>query len=96
MCSRLCKPSVESRSNTLITSSFLQLLFDGGSVQSYLTTVHTWLQANPDEVLTLLFTNPEGVSLPNVWDPAFQASGIAQMAYVPPSTSMKWSDVSYF
>ncbi|CAL1707846.1 unnamed protein product [Somion occarium] len=68
------------------------VLFDGGTVQDYLTTVHTFLQANPNEVLTFIFTNPEGVSLPNVWDPAFQASGIAQMAYVPPSIPTKQSD----
>lgn len=72
----------------------MQVLFDGGTVQDYLTTVHTFLQANPNEVLTFIFTNPEGVSLPNVWDPAFQASGIAQMAYVPPSIPTKQSDVS--
>ncbi|KAJ3480107.1 hypothetical protein NLI96_g8587 [Meripilus lineatus] len=70
----------------------LGILFDGGTVQDYLTKVFNWLQANPNEVVTLLFTNPESVSLPNVWAPAFQASGIAQMAYVPPSIPMKRSD----
>ncbi|KAI0688050.1 hypothetical protein BC835DRAFT_1445010 [Cytidiella melzeri] len=30
----------------------------------HLTTVNTFMQANPNEVLTLLFTKPEGVSLP--------------------------------
>ncbi|KAJ7823447.1 PLC-like phosphodiesterase [Mycena leptocephala] len=39
-------------------------LFDGGTVLAYLTTVKTWLDANPNEVLTLLFTNPEGLSIP--------------------------------
>lgn len=65
-------------------------------MQDYLTKVFNWLQANPNEVVTLLFTNPESVSLPNVWAPAFQASGIAQMAYVPPSIPMKRSDVRPF
>ncbi|KAK7692886.1 hypothetical protein QCA50_004521 [Cerrena zonata] len=71
--------------------SAIPILFDGGTVQDYLTKVHTFLQANPNEVVTFIFTNPEGVSLPNVWDPAFQASGIAQMAYVPPSIPVKQS-----
>jgi hypothetical protein len=50
-------------------------LFDGGTVLAYLTTVKTWLDANPNEVLTLLFTNPEGLSIPGVWAPAFEQSG---------------------
>ena len=42
----------------------------------YLATVVTWLKANPTEVLTLLMTNPDGLSLPDVWKPVFDASGI--------------------
>ncbi|KAH8108106.1 PLC-like phosphodiesterase [Cristinia sonorae] len=67
-------------------------LFDGGTVKDYLTTVHTFLVNNPNEVITFIFTNPEGVSLPNVWAPAFEASGIADMAFVPPTVPMKQSD----
>jgi hypothetical protein len=54
--------------------------------------VKTWLDAHPKEVLTFVFTNPEGVSLKDVWDPAFQASGIASLAYVPPSLPTSQSD----
>jgi hypothetical protein len=43
-------------------------------------------------VLTLLFTNPEGLSVDTVWAPVFNSSGIAQLAYVPPSTPVKQSD----
>ncbi|EJF63689.1 PLC-like phosphodiesterase [Dichomitus squalens LYAD-421 SS1] len=68
------------------------LLFDGGTVEDYLNKVHDFLTANPNEVLTLLFTNPEGASLPDLWDPPFQASGIADLAYVPPSIPVKQSD----
>jgi hypothetical protein len=67
-------------------------LFDGGTVVNYLKTVKTWLDANPNEVLTLLFTNPEGQSVSTVWKPAFDAAGITPMAYVPPSVPMKNSD----
>jgi hypothetical protein len=51
----------------------------------FLKTVKTFLDANPDEVLTLLFTNPEGASLQKVWAPAFAAAGVEQLAFVPPS-----------
>ena len=74
----------------------LQLLFDGGTVEAYLEKVNTFLKANPNEVLTLIFTNPEGASLSGLWDPAFQQSGVASFAYVPPSIPVKQSDVSIF
>ncbi|KDQ53667.1 hypothetical protein JAAARDRAFT_420469 [Jaapia argillacea MUCL 33604] len=67
-------------------------LFDGGTVEAYLTTVRTFLTANPNEVLTLLFTNPDGLSYADLWDPAFQASGIADLAYIPPTVPVKQSD----
>ncbi|KAF5319583.1 hypothetical protein D9619_008370 [Psilocybe cf. subviscida] len=67
-------------------------LFDGGTVVSYLQTVKTWLDANPNEVLTLLFTNPEGQSVSTVWKPAFDTAGITPLAYVPPTVPMKQSD----
>lgn len=60
------------------------VLFDGGTVEDYLKTVATFLAANPNEVLTLIFTNPESLSLSTVWEPAFNASGVADLAYVPP------------
>ncbi|KAL1743649.1 PLC-like phosphodiesterase [Schizophyllum fasciatum] len=74
------------------TSSHAPILFDGGTVLDYLKTVKTWLDKNPDEVLTLLFTNPEDVSLTDVWKPAFDDSGISDLAYVPPSLPVKQSD----
>jgi len=66
-------------------------LFDGGTVQAYLSTVKTFLDANPNEVLTFVFTNPEGVSMNNVWLPAFQASGMDKLAFVPPQQPMPQS-----
>ncbi|KAI0032912.1 PLC-like phosphodiesterase [Vararia minispora EC-137] len=71
------------------TSERSFLLFDGGPVVDYLTEVKTWLDANPNEVVTFLFTNPEGLSISSVWAPAFASSGIDQLAYVPPHVPMK-------
>jgi len=67
-------------------------LFDGGLVVDYLTTVKTFLDANPNEVITFIFTNPEGLSIPDVWAPAFVNSGISDIAYVPPSLPVAQSD----
>lgn len=68
------------------------ILFDGGPVETYLATVKTWLDANPNEVLTFIFTNPDGLSLPSQWEPAFTASGIADLAYIPPHLPMMQSE----
>ncbi|KAJ6562965.1 PLC-like phosphodiesterase [Mycena sp. CBHHK59/15] len=67
-------------------------LFDGGAVVDYLKNVKTFLDANPNEVLTLLFTNPEGASVSTVWKPAFDDAGISDIAFVPPSLPVKQSD----
>lgn len=51
-----------------------------------------WLDTNPNEVLTLLFTNPDGASLKEQWDPAFKSAGIDALAYVPPSLPVAQKD----
>ncbi len=75
----------------MLTASNRKLLFDGGTVLSYLQKVKTFLDANPNEVLTLLFTNPEGQNVSTVWKPIFDAAGITPLAYVPPSVPVKQS-----
>jgi len=63
-------------------------LFDGGPVEYYLSVVKKFMDANPNEVITLLFTNPEGLSIQDVWKPAFDQSGMSSLAYVPPQLPM--------
>ncbi|KAK7044569.1 PLC-like phosphodiesterase [Favolaschia claudopus] len=67
-------------------------LFDGGLVVDYLKTVKTFLDANPNEVLTLIFTNPENQSPSKVWKPLFDEAGISDLAFVPPSIPVKQAD----
>jgi hypothetical protein len=83
------------------------ILFDGGTVQDYLKKVKVFLDANPNEglyllimqlarsltheVITFVFTNPEGLSMNNIWLPAFKGSGIDTYAYVPPSLPVQQS-----
>src|SRR5882762_640117 len=51
-----------------------------------------FLRNNTNEVLTLLFTNPEGLSLTDLWAPVFVASGISDFVYISPHLSMKQSE----
>ncbi|KAH9966051.1 PLC-like phosphodiesterase [Russula dissimulans] len=64
------------------------LLFDGGTVADYLTLVRTFLDNNPNDVLTLLFTNPEGWSFNQTWAPLFENASLSNYAYVPPQNPM--------
>jgi hypothetical protein len=69
-------------------------IFDGGSLLEYLTKVKSWLSSNPDEVLTLLFTNPDGIQI-STWGEVFTASGIADLAFIPsfsttPADTLSW------
>ena len=61
-------------------------------VLSYLQTVKSFMDSNPNEVFTFLFTNPENISPKDVWDPLFEQSGLANVAYVPPHLPMKASE----
>ncbi|KAJ7500646.1 PLC-like phosphodiesterase [Mycena galericulata] len=82
--------SLSKRSRTLMVTRGCDL-FDGGPVLNYLQLVKTWLDENPNEVLTLLFTNPEGLSPATVWRPIFDAAGISNLTYVPPSLPVNQS-----
>lgn len=51
----------------------------------YLTTVREWMDANPNEVVTLLLTNGDGVAI-NTWGDDFVSSGITKYAFSPNGT----------
>jgi hypothetical protein len=59
-------------------------LYDGGSLQSYLTTVKTWLDANPNEVLSLLIVNIDDLG-PSAFADVFTAVGLVNVSYAPPN-----------
>ena len=56
-----------------------------GSLSSYLSTVKAWLDANPNEVLTILLTNGDNVDV-SMFDQVYQAVGLNTYAYIPPTT----------
>lgn len=65
---------------------------DAGTVSNYLGTVKTFLDNNPDEVVTVLLTNGDNLKM-NEFDTAFTTSGIKKYVYTPPSTNLaidKW------
>jgi hypothetical protein len=89
---RLLQGQVHERNGELHFCHTDCVLFDGGTVENYLNIVNTFLLQSPDEVITLIFTNGDWLSLPDLWEPAFANSGIKDLAYVPPHPPMKQSD----
>lgn len=58
---------------------------DAGTLQAWLETVVAFLDANADEVVTLLITNGDGIDS-SVFTAAFEAAGADAYAYSPSST----------
>lgn len=59
-------------------------LLDAGTLQGWLGEVKTWMDKNPNDVVTVLLVNSDNAT-PAELGASFQASGIDQYAYTPPS-----------
>ncbi|SCZ98179.1 BZ3500_MvSof-1268-A1-R1_Chr7-1g09041 [Microbotryum saponariae] len=68
------------------TSCFL---LDAGTLTSYLTLVKTWLDANPNEVLTLVLVNSDAIA-PSTWAASYAASGMDHYSYTPSSVPIAY------
>ncbi|PPQ67148.1 hypothetical protein CVT25_005749 [Psilocybe cyanescens] len=62
-------------------------LFDGGTLQDFLTTVKQWMDSNPNEVLSLLIVNIDNLPAAS-YDPVFKAAGLDTLSYAPPTLTM--------
>jgi len=58
------------------------ILYDGGTLQDYLTKVKTWMVANPNEVVSLLIVNIDNQA-PTAFDTIFKAAGVDTMSFAP-------------
>lgn len=61
------------------TSCFL---LNTGPLVRYLERINTWMVAHPNEVVTLLLTNPDKVDV-STFGKAMVDSGLAKLAYTP-------------
>jgi hypothetical protein len=85
---KLIKSFLQTHKNVFGTLSMCHTscwLNDAGSLESYLSTIKSWLDANPSQVITLLLTNGDGVGISSFGD-AFSSSGLSNYAYSPGST----------
>ena len=60
---------------------------DAGTVESYLSTVKSWLDAHPNEVVTILLVNGDNVPV-SMFDDAYTSSGIKHYVYAPPTSPL--------
>ncbi|KAG4033779.1 hypothetical protein MFRU_004g02820 [Monilinia fructicola] len=58
---------------------------NAGPAVNYLSDIKKWLDANPNEVVSLLLTNGDNIPVGN-FSAVMEASGLANYAYTPPHT----------
>ncbi|KAF2492797.1 hypothetical protein BU16DRAFT_466632 [Lophium mytilinum] len=61
-------------------------LLDAGTLESWLSSIKTWLDANKNDVVTVLLVNSDDASASDL-GPSFKDSGISDYAYTPASSS---------
>ncbi|KAK7059192.1 hypothetical protein VNI00_001819 [Paramarasmius palmivorus] len=60
--------------------------FNGGTLEDYLKKVKSWLDSNPNEVLTLLIVNINNLQA-SEYDAIFKSVGLDQISYTPEQAS---------
>ena len=61
-------------------------LLDAGTLSAWLSTIKTWMDGNPNDVVTILLVNSDDASAEDL-NAAFEAANITSYAYQPPSTT---------
>jgi hypothetical protein len=82
---RLLQSQVHNSSGTLELCHTACGLLDAGSLESYLSPIKSWMDASPNEVVTLLIVNSDNQPASS-FGSAFEASGISKYGYAPKST----------
>jgi hypothetical protein len=83
---RLLQAQVHDQNGTLELCHTSCSLLDGGSLETFLSEVKTWMDANPNEVVTLLLVNSDDKSAAT-YGSVFLSSGISTYGYTPKSTT---------
>lgn len=60
---------------------------DAGLLSDYLADIKTWLDDNPNEVVTLLLVNGDNVNI-SLFDTAYTTSDLKKYTYTPPASSL--------
>lgn len=83
---RLLQVQVHNLNGVLELCHTSCLLLDSGSLETFLTEIKTWMDANTNEVVTLLLVNSDDESAAS-FGSVFSSSGIDTYGYTPTSTT---------
>ncbi|KAK2070121.1 hypothetical protein P8C59_004648 [Phyllachora maydis] len=83
---RLLQAQVHNSNGTLELCHTMCSLLDAGSLQDWLSKIRVWMDANPNEVVTLLLVNSDNEP-GSTFGAAFEGSGIAKYGFTPSSTT---------
>jgi len=67
------------------------IIHDGGLAVDYFTTVKSWVDANPNEVLSILIVNSDNLP-PTTWQSIFVSAGLDTVAFSPNSSALTFSE----
>ncbi|EKM61361.1 uncharacterized protein PHACADRAFT_247911 [Phanerochaete carnosa HHB-10118-sp] len=62
-------------------------LLNGGTLDNYLSQVKTWMDGNPNDVVTMLIVNSDNLD-PSLFDQVYKSAGVDTLSYNPPAASM--------
>ncbi|KAE9368121.1 hypothetical protein N431DRAFT_349596 [Stipitochalara longipes BDJ] len=86
---RLLQAQVHNQNGTLELCHTTCEILDAGSLEAFLMEIKTWMDANPNEVVTLLLVNSDNESAAT-FGSVFESSGISKYGYVPSSSGPTW------
>jgi len=79
---RMLQMQAHNKSGVIELCHTTCILFDGGPLENYLKSVKTWMDGNPNDVISLLIVNSDGFS-PSEYDKVFKAVGLDTLSYTP-------------
>jgi hypothetical protein len=83
---RFLQAQVHNSNGTLELCHTTCTLLDGGSLEAFLSGIKTWMDDNPNEVVTLLLVNSDDEDASS-FGSVFTSSGISEYGYTPTATS---------
>lgn len=84
---RMLQVQTHNQSGTIQLCHTSCPLYNGGPFSTYLATVKSWLDANPNEVLSILIVNSDNFP-PSDYDAVYKSAGLDVVSYTPTSASM--------
>ncbi|KAI0073710.1 PLC-like phosphodiesterase [Panus rudis PR-1116 ss-1] len=87
---RLLQMQAHNQNGVIQLCHSLCSLYNGGTLQDYLGKVKSFMDANPNEVVTLLIVNSDNLP-PSQFDTVFKAAGLDTMSFTPESATLTQS-----